>query len=292
MTLETRWSSWSRIAVKLTVLLIAVGATSLPRLPRERAWGAESATDALVVAGSGANLDITRRLAEEFRRIRPDIRIDVPPSIGSGGATKAVVEGAVGIGLISRELKENESRLGLTALPYARTIVVVGVHPAVVDDGLTSDELVAIYLGTKNRWRDGRDIVVLTREPGDSSIEVLGREIPGFKGAYAESQRVKRWHTLFTDQDMNRAIAGSPYAVGFSQLGDIAIEKLPIKVLKLNGVVPSLGNAQSGKYPLVKTLCFVFVKDRLRPEAKAFLDFARSKQAHAFLRAQGFLPGE
>ncbi len=289
MTLETRQSSWIRIGISLTVLLIAVGATSIPR---ERAWGAESATGALVVAGSGANLDITRRLAEEFRRIRPDIRIEVPPSIGSGGATKAVTEGAIGLGVISRELKENESRLGLTALSYARAIVVVGVHRTVADDGLTSDELVAIYQGTKSRWRDGRDIVVLTREPGDSSIEVLGREILGFKGAYAESQRVKRWHTLFTDQDMNRAIAGSPYAVGFSQLGDIAIEKLPIKALKLNGVAPSLESAQSGKYPLVKTLSFVFVKDRLRPEAKAFLDFARSKQAHPILRAQGFLPGE
>jgi len=289
MTLETRRSGWIRIVVKLAVLLFAVGAASLPG---ERAWGADSASGALVVAGSGANLDITRRLAEEFRRIRPDIRIDVPPSIGSGGATRAVADGAVGLGLISRALKENESRLGLTALSYARAVVVIGAHSAVADDGLTSADLVAIHQGTKDRWRDGRDIVVLTREPGDSSIEVLEREIPGFKGVYAESQRVRRWTTLFTDQEMNRAIAGSPYAVGFSHLGDIAIEKLPIKALKLDGVAPSLENARTGKYPLVKTLSFVFVKDRLRPEAKAFIDFARSKQAHPILRAQGFLPGE
>jgi phosphate transport system substrate-binding protein len=288
MTLDARRSGRIRAAAKLAVLLLAVGATSLPS---ERVWGAGPVSEVLVVAGSGANLDITRRLADEFRRIRPDIRIDVPSSIGSGGATKAVAEGAVGLGLISRALRENESRLGLTALSYARSVVVIGAHSGVADDGLTSAEMVAIYQGTKDRWRDGRDIVVLTREPGDSTVEVLEREIPGFKGVYAESQRARRWLTLFTDQDMNRAIAGSPYAMGFSQLGDIAIEKLPIKVLKLDGVTPSVESAQSGKYPLVKTLSFVFVKDRLRPEAKAFIEFARSKKAHSILRAQGFLPG-
>ncbi len=46
MTLETRRSGWIRIAVRLTALFIAVGATRLlplPPLPRERAWGADPA---------------------------------------------------------------------------------------------------------------------------------------------------------------------------------------------------------------------------------------------------------
>ena len=271
---------------KVALLLLAVGAVS------DRAWAGDPASSPLVVAGSGTNLDITRRLAEEFRRAHPDIRIDVPPSIGSGGAIRAAADGVIAIGLVSRALKETESSLGLTALPYARTVLVIGAHAAVVDDGLTSAELVAIYDGTRSRWRDGREIVVLTREPGDSSIETLEREIPGFKRAYAESQRVKRWTTLFTDQEMNRLLSRTPYAVGLSHAGDIAIEKRPIKALKLNGIAPSPENAQSGRYPLVKTLSFVFVKDRLRPEAKAFIDFARSRQAEPILRAHGFLPGE
>lgn len=40
MTLETRRPGWIRIAVRLTALFIAVGATGLPR---ERAWGADPA---------------------------------------------------------------------------------------------------------------------------------------------------------------------------------------------------------------------------------------------------------
>ena len=51
-------------------------------------------------------------------------------------------------------------------------------------------------------------------------------------------------------------------------------------------------NALRGRYSLVKTLSFVFVKNRLGPEAKAFINFALSSQAEPILRAQGFVPGE
>lgn len=118
MTLQPERSAWLRIGINLTALLFARGATSLPR---ERAWAADPASGALVVAGSGTSLDITRRLAEQFPRTRPDIRIAVPSGIGSGGATRPVA--ATGLGLVSRALKENKSRRGLTALPFSRSSV-------------------------------------------------------------------------------------------------------------------------------------------------------------------------
>lgn len=56
-----------------------------------------------------------------------------------------------------------------------------------VDDGITSKELIQIYQGTKSRWQDDQEIIVLTREPGDSLIELLEEQIPEFKQVYAES---------------------------------------------------------------------------------------------------------
>ncbi|MBI4590699.1 MAG: substrate-binding domain-containing protein [Candidatus Rokubacteria bacterium] len=194
--------------------------------------------------------------------------------------------------MISRPLREPEKGLGLTVLPYARTAAIIGAHPTVTDDRITFEERLQIYKGTKTRWSDGREIIVLTREPGDTSIEVLEREIPGFAPAYAESHKAKRWTTLYTDQGMNRVLARTPYAIGFSDMGTITAERLPIKVLKMNGVLPTPENVLSGRFPLVKRLAFVFLKDKLPDGAKAFLDFVRSSEGGKVLRASGYLPAK
>lgn len=285
-----RWSITRRILIPCVGLPLLVAVTVL--VLWVRALAGEAPSGSLVFAGSGSNLAVTRLLAEAFGRSRPEIKIDVPASIGSTGGIRAAAEGAIAVGLISRPLREQEKGLGLTVLSYARTAVIIGAHPSVADDGITSEGLVNIYRGAKSRWKDGREIIVLTREPGDSSIEVLEREVPEFKGAYAESVRARRWTTLYTDQEMHRVLARTSYAIGLSDMGAIAAERLPIKVLKVNGVLPTPENVLHGRYPLVKTLAFAFPKDKLPPGGKAFLDFVRSREGERVLRANGYLPAE
>jgi phosphate transport system substrate-binding protein len=251
-----------------------------------------SADGALVVAGSGSNLPAIRLLADAFQRRYPGVRIEVPPGIGSTGAVRAVADGAIALGLISRPLRPEEQRLGLVVVPYARTAVVLAVHPTVTADGLTYRDLVEIYGGTRRRWPDGREIVVLTREPGDSSIEVLEREVPGFREVYAASHRARRWTVLVTDQAMNRALVQTPYALGLSDAGAVATERLAVRALRINGVAPTPGAVAGGRYRLVKTLAFVFLPGRLAAEADAFMDFVRSPEGEALLRAGGYLPPE
>lgn len=244
----------------------------------------------LVVAGSGTNLSITRTLAKAFEQSRPGLRIDVPPSIGSKGGIQAVAEGAITLGLASRPLKEKELVLGISAVPYAKTAVVIGVHPSVRNNDITFEELVSIYRGAKTLWQNGQEIIVLSREPGDSSNEVLAQQVPGYQSAYEQSQQAKRWTTLFTDQDANKALASTQYAVGLSDLGAITTEQLPIKPLKVNGIVPTLENLQTGQYPLVKTLFFVLPRAELPVDAQAFLDFVGSNEGAKILRTNGYLP--
>jgi phosphate transport system substrate-binding protein len=133
--------------------------------------------------------------------------------------------------------------------------------------------------------------VVLTREPGDSTVGVLEREIPGFADAFADGQRARRWVTFFTDQEMARALAKTAHAIGFSDTGALVSERLPIKSLRVNGAAPTAENVRAGRYPLVKTLAFIFRNDRLAPDARAFIDFARSSEGARVLAAHGYLPG-
>jgi len=252
----------------------------------------ESAAPPLIFAGSGTNLPITRLLVEAFRQHHPEYLIEVPPSLGSTGGIRAVADGAIALGLISRPLKSQEQALGLTSVAYARTAVVIGAHPTVSDDEITFTDFLDIYKGTKTRWKDGREIIVLTREPGDSSIEVLERAIPGFNEVFVDSYKAKRWTTFFKDQEMNQALAAKPSALGLSDIGAITAEKLPIKALKVHGVLPTPDDVRSGRYPFVKTLSFVFVPGKLAPGAQAFLDFVRTPAAAQLLAAHGYLPGD
>ena len=271
------------------VLLLVAGA---PWGFLTRARAAEPASTRLALAGSGSNLGIVRTLAEAFARSHPGIAIDIPNSIGSTGGIRAAAAGRVAAGLISRPLREAEQGLGLTVLPYARAVIVIGAHPTVPDDGITAAELVEIYRGTRTRWRNGQEIIVLTREPGDSTIEVLERAVPGFKDAYAQGREARRWTTLYTDQVMNRTLSRTPFAIGFSDLGEIPLEHLSIKPLAFDGVPPTTEQALKGRYPLVKTLAFVFRKDTLVPEARAFVDFVRSPEGRRIVASLGYLPGD
>lgn len=280
-----------RRRLTLSVGLLLMGAALLG-VPSSRAVAGEPRSTPLVFAGSGTNLAITQLLAEAFRQRHPELTIEVPASIGSAGGIRAAAEGAVALGLVSRPLKPQEQALGLAALPYARTAVVIGVHPTVAEDAITFADLINIYQGVKTRWRDGREIIVLTREPSDSSIEVLERSIPGFKEVFDESHKAKRWTILFKDQEMNQALATKPYAIGLSDLGAISAERLSIKALKVNGVLPTPDDIHSGRYPLVKTLSFVFRPDKIPPEAQAFIEFVRSPVEEQILLSHGYLPGD
>lgn len=286
----------SRRTITAKLLALGVGPMLVLAVTALGLWGRVSAGEApsspLIIAGSGTAQPSIRPLAEAFSRMHPDIKIDIPPSLGSAGGIRAAAEGAIAVGLASRPLREAEKGWGLTVLPYARTIVVIAAHPTVADEGVTLEGLVQIYRGTKSRWKDGREIIVLTREPGNSSLLVLEEEIPGFKEAYAESQRAQRWAIMYTYEEMVRVLARTPYAIGLADMGAITSQRLPIKALSVNGVPPTPENVRNGKYPLVKTMAFVFSRDKLAAKAKAFMDFVRSREGGKILRANGYLPAE
>lgn len=246
----------------------------------------------MIFAGAGGNLAITRILADAFATTHPGVTINIPESIGSTGGIKAVSEGAVTIGLSSRPFREQEKKLGLEVMPYARTLIVIGVHPGVTDDNLTYEDIVQIYKGKKTKWKNGQNIIVITREKGESTVDVMEQVIPGFREANDESLQARRWIVAFTDQDMNRLLMTTPNAIGMSDLGTIKSENLSIKMLKVNGNSPILENTLKGKYALAKSLYFVFKKANLPPEAKAFMDFVRSGQGQKILKENEYISGE
>jgi phosphate transport system substrate-binding protein len=244
----------------------------------------------LTAAGSGVNLGITRLLVEGFVKIHPEIRIDIPGSIGTKGAIAAIADGAITLGLVSQPLKEEEKTQDISVLPYAWVAIVIGVHPTVPDQNITSGELVEIFKGTKTQWKNGEEIIVQARDKSDSGFLVLQNNIPGFREAYTESQKNNLWTLYFTDQDANQALAMTPYAIGVTDLGMIATEHLRIKVLPFNGIEPNQKNLQNGTYPLSRQLSFIYREENLPEEARQFLAFVFSEKGRNILKSNGYIP--
>ncbi len=244
----------------------------------------------ITAAGSGANLGITRLLAQAFSKQNQNITIDIPGSIGTQGAITAVADGAIALGLISRSLKEDEKELGIAEQPYARVAIIVGAHFEVREETITSRELIEIFKGTKTTWKDGNLIIVQAREKSDSGFLVLQNTIPGFKEVYAESHQAKRWTLYFNDQEANRALSNTPCAIGVTDLGMVATEYLNVKALKLDGIAPDQKNVINGTYPLSRRLSFIYRPETLSDGAKRFLGFTASETGRGILQANGYTP--
>ena len=271
-------------AVALLILL-----SSLVVPPWARRVIAEPASETLVFAGCDANLPLMRLLAQAFVQKRPGIDISLV-AVGSTNGVALAAAGAVQIGLVSRALRPSETGLGLAFRPFARTAVVLAADLAVPDTVLTASDLLGHYSGTKRQWASGLNLVLLTREEGDSSIASLRENLPGFAEAYATGASRGHWIVLYNESAMHEALLTVPFALGLSDLGTIAIERLPIRALSIDGVASTLENVSSGRYPFTKTLGLVWRPDALPEAARAFVEFVRTDEAMEILTSHGYLP--
>jgi phosphate transport system substrate-binding protein len=243
----------------------------------------------LVLAGCGSNVAITRVLADAFEHRRPGVRIRID-TIGSTNGFWMAVAGEADVGLMSRPLQESEEAMGLESIAYARTPLVIVTHPTVPDERIMPAELRDIYSGARTRWTGGEDVILLTREQGDSGIAELRRQVPGFADAYAAGERAGRWTILYSEGAMHRALLSTPFAIGLSDLGTLRLERSPLKRLTLGTAPPTLAGVATGRYPLVRTLRFAFWKHAAHPEARAFMAFVASDEGAQILTGNGYLP--
>jgi ABC-type phosphate transport system substrate-binding protein len=72
-------------------------------------------------------------------------------------------------------------------------------------------------------------------------------------------------------------------------LGWVTARRLPVRVLDLDGIVPSVGSTLAGTYPLARPLGLVAQEDA-PPHVERFLEWATSDEAAALIAEQGYAP--
>lgn len=241
------------------------------------------------LAGSGSNLPLTREIAEAFMRRFPSKRVIVFESVGSTGGVRAVSDGVVDLGLVSRPLRPAEDGLGLVVIPYARVAVAAVANLDVPESGLRRRELVDVYAGERRRWGNDAPIVVLQRERGDSSHEAVDRALPEFAAVNDAAYRQERWRVVYNDRAMYEALVSTPGSIGLLDVGATQTQALALKVLELDGVRPTEANLRSGRYPFAKDLSFISVEQPAGLAAE-FVEFIRSSDGQALIRQRGYVP--
>ncbi len=249
--------------------------------------GPRSAVAATIrVSGTGGAIATIRILAEEFRRIHPDTRVVVMPSIGSGGAIKAVLDGTLDVGVTSRPANGAECARGCVARLYARTPFVFGVNRDVTETRVSLADVADIYAGKKDRWDNGTRLRVVVRPAGESDVAMLKAMSPEMNAAVEWAQRREGMIVALTDQDSADAIEKIPGAFGALTLSLVVSEKREIRVLALDGIVPSVRTLRDGSYPYAKT--FYLVTKRRTPAAvRQFVNFVQSPAVKAILSKNG-----
>jgi phosphate transport system substrate-binding protein len=247
------------------------------------------AQEVIQIGGTGSALGSMKALARAFEKSHGKIKVIVMPSLGSGGAIKAVSKGSLSIGVISRALTTAEMNLDIAAVDYAETplILVVRKDNPVAD--MSIETLEKIYRGEMRTWPNGERVRLVVRPINDADIVLLKKISSNMSSAVdAACSRVGMLKAI-TDQENTNLIMKTPGAIGFSTLTQVQSEKSILKILLLNSVRPGLDTLADGSYPHAKKLSMITAK-KPSPEVRQFLDFVLSMKGQAILRKTGNVP--
>ncbi len=197
---------------------------------------------------------------------------------GSGGGIKAVLNGVVDIGMVSRDLRQDELGLGLQVYNIGWTAVAIIVNKGINIDNLTSQEIRDIMTGRIKNWK----------EVGGPDLPV--RVILCTKGC---ASREKFQEIIVKDEYLDGAIVTPENTIsdtvanttgGIAPAGLVAIDRSKVRILKIDGIYPSLENIRAKKYQIN-----LITKGPAQGRVKEFIDFMLSPEGQEIVKRNGFL---
>jgi len=242
--------------------------------------------ETLTIGGSSAGLGTLQLLAAGFARIAPGVSVSFVPNLGSSGGVKALAAGALELAVTSHRLTPEEAGLGLVGVEYGKNpfgVVTAMPGPA----GFTSlAELAEVYAGQRQTWPDGTPIrLVMFPRNGSDSLQ-LEAFSPAMKQAVQTALARPGILVRSSDSAAADAVESIPGALGTNTVALISSEKRKLRMLPINGVVPSAKTIADGTYPYFKSMVLVYK----RPANEAvvrFLAFVASAQGRQILLDSG-----
>jgi phosphate transport system substrate-binding protein len=186
--------------------------------------GQDKLSGQISISGAFALYPMAVKWSEEFRKINPDVRID----ISAGGAGKGIADalgGMVEIGMVSREIYPEEIKKGAFPIAVTKDAVVAVIsesNPALNDilgKGLKKDAGNNIWVSGKyTTWAQAFNV------KGSSPIHIYTRsDACGAAEMWAKYFGKKQEDLLgvgvFGDPGLAQAVKRDPLGIGFNNIG-------------------------------------------------------------------------
>ncbi len=243
--------------------------------------------ETLTLTGSSTVAPLVAELGVRFEQAHPGLRVDVQ----SGGSSRGIADARAGhaeLGMVSRHLADGEDDL------VAYTIALDGVgliaHETQALDGLTSEQVRAIFTGEVRDWREvggtPGPIIVVNKADGRATLAVFLEHFG------LEARQIRADVIAGENEQAIKTLVGAPGAIGYVSIGTAEVDiaaGVPIKLLALDGVSASSASVTAGRYPLARPLSLVS-SGTPTPLALEFLAFARSTDNADLVRREAFVP--
>ena len=246
----------------------------------------KSSDSSIVVSGSTTVMPIAEQAADEFTKEHPQDSILVS-GMGSSAGIEGVSVGTAQIGTSSRDLKDDELKLGLTDIPIAHDGIAIIVNSQNPVKALTSTQLRGIFAGKITNWKElgGPDLEIerVNRDEASGTREAFSKIIMN-KEKFNEDSVV-----LPGTGQVRQVVSRTKGAIGYISVGFVNDE---VKSLTVDGIAPTKQNVAKGTYPISRELHF-FVKGKPTGLTKEFIAYVLSEkiQQSAIVDA-GFIPVE
>lgn len=241
----------------------------------------------LVLTGSSTVAPLAAEISKRFESENPEVRVDVQ----TGGSSRGIADtrqGVADIGMVSRNLKEEEK--DLQAFAIARDGIGVILHQDNPVEFLSDQQVVDIYSGKIDNWQavGGKNtpITVVNKAEGRSTLELF-LEYFNLNNSDIQADVI-----IGDNQQGIKTVAGNPNAIGYVSIGtaEYSLKNgTPIKFLPVGGIAATTENVQNGTFPLSRTLNLV-TKTQPQGLDQTFIQFAQSQQVQDIVKNQNFVP--
>ena len=241
----------------------------------------------VTITGASTIAPLVSEIAHRFEEKNPGVRIDVQ----TGGSSRGIMDArsqAADIGMVSRDLKENEKDLQVFTI--GRDGIGLIINSANPVPQITRVQVLDIYKGNIRNWKQigGSElpITVVNKAEGRSTLDLF------LEYFSLKNSDIKADVIIGDNEQGIKVVAGNPGAVGYVSVGtaEYNVEAgTPIRLLSLGDVPATTVNVANGTYSALRNLNLV---TKSPPEGliKAVIDFARSPEVDDLIREQYFVP--
>lgn len=291
--------SLSALSLTLGLLLAACSGGGAPTSEPATPTGA-----VIRLTGSDTMVNLNQALAENYKRVKPDVSIQVAGG-GSGVGIAGLIDGTLDIAASSRDIEAEEVAKATQAAGAPPSTYAIGldalavfVHGSNPISSISIEELAEIYgdggtltkwsqLGIRNTACASDDIIRISRQNSSGTYAYFRETILGtareFKLGSIDQSGSK---------DVVALVSRTPCAIGYSGMayGMDGVRALPIARKKGDpAVAPSMATAIDKSYPIARPL-YLYSHGTPTGPVKEFLDWTLSPEGQKIVQDIGFVP--